>query len=70
MCTKTEGRGTHILWVCGVNGREPSPFQAPGSHASIDSAASLPSAGIKEIPDCHFLGVLPNNWTRKSDHKP
>ena len=35
-----------------------------GEDALADSAESLPSAGVKEIPACPCLGVLPNDGTR------
>ena len=38
-----------------------------GGGASIDSAESLPSAGVKAIPPWHCPGVLPNDGPRKGN---
>ena len=63
---------SHLLLVCVVHGRELSPLLAPGlqthkQDVSIDSSASLPSAGVTQIPPCHCLLLLSHDGTRKGD---
>ena len=73
LCTcELRQKESHLVWVCGRHGREPSPLPGPGLHTQDEMPQltllnPFPQQGQRRSFPCHSQGVLSNDGTKKGD---